>query len=100
MTRPEVEAILQALVQKYGGRAARGDEAIYQDVGLNGYDFYKFMEDATKMLALPDFDWGEFADLDEPPGSFLLGRLLSRRRLTIDHLVYVTLCGRWSDPVE
>ena len=40
------------------------DGAIYQDMGINGMDFYviAMRNCMTELLRLPEFDWSEFAD--------------------------------------
>lgn len=103
MNRQEVETVLHQIAERHVGRAIGQHEAIYQDAGLNGADFYEFMVDVADSLPLPEFDWSEFADMSEPPdglGFFGGLKILKRKRLTIAHLAYSILHGRWSDPVH
>jgi hypothetical protein len=103
MTRSDIEATLHRIAKAHVGRDVVADEAIYQEAGLNGMDFYEFMVDVVDALPVPEFQWDEYADMSEPPaGLSLFGRLriLKRKRLTIAHLVQVILDGRWSDPFD
>ena len=103
MTREEIEAILHQIAKAHVGRDVGANEAIYQEAGLNGEDFCEFMVEVTDTLDVPEFDWSQFADMSEPPdGLSLFGklRILPRKRLTITHLAYVVMHGRWSDPTD
>lgn len=99
----EAAEIEEALRQKLRDWATPDDAlegAIYQDMGINGMDFYELLCEIDDEFSLPPFDWSEFADMNEPPdGLSLFGRLkiLPRKRLTIAHLAKVISTGQWSE---
>lgn len=97
----QIEQDLLNLVRSWGGENVAPDAAIYQDNGINGYDFYELLCAIDEKYRLPPFDWSEFADMAEPPhGLTLFGRLkiLPRKRLTPRHLAKVLSEQSWSEP--
>ena len=101
MDAAEIEEALRVKLRAWATPETALDGAIYQDMGINGMDFYELLGEIDGEFPLPPFDWAEFADMNEPPdGLSLLGRLkiLPRKRLTIAHLAKVIAAGDWSEP--
>ena len=102
MTIEEIEQALLPIISEYAGRPVSLDEAIYQDVGLNGADFRDAVENVCRKFDVPAFDWEDFADTSEPPrglGLFKL-KILPRRRLTTRHLARIIAAGEWIEPED
>ena len=102
MTIEEIEQALLPIIAGYAGRAVSLDEAIYQDVGLNGADFCDALLAVSARFDVPAFNWEEFADTSEPPrglGLFKL-KILSRKRLTARHLAKIIAAGEWIEPED
>jgi hypothetical protein len=101
MNAAEIEQRLRDKLRAWATPEEQLDGAIYQDMGLNGLDFYDLLREIDRDFPLPKFDWEEFADMSEPPeGLSLFGRfkILPRKRLTIAHLAKVIANGVWTEP--
>jgi Protein of unknown function (DUF1493) len=101
MDLPSIHDSLRAILREWEVPEKDLDGAIYQDMGINGQDFYELLCEIDDQFALPPFEWNEFADMNEPPdGLSLFGKLkiLPRKRLTIAHLAEVISEGQWSEP--
>jgi Protein of unknown function (DUF1493) len=101
MDATEIKQALRVKLRAWATPEAVLDGAIYQDMGINGQDFYELLSEIDSEFALPEFDWSEFADMNEPPdGLSLFGQLkiFPRKRLTISHLAEVIAAGVWSEP--
>lgn len=106
MLAAEIEQQLRAKLRAWAIAEDMLDGAIYQDMGINGMDFYELLCEIESEFELPEFVWEEFADINEPPDGFTFWRMLTlrgpkilpRKRLTIDHLSNVIAQGKWSEP--
>jgi Protein of unknown function (DUF1493) len=101
MGAAEIEQALREKLRAWATPEEALDGAIYQDMGINGQDFYELLCEIDDQFKLPAFDWSEYADMNEPPeGLSFFGRLkiLPRKRLTISHLSEVIAAGIWSEP--
>ena len=106
MTVAEIEQHLRAKLIAWAVPENQLDGAIYQDMGINGTDFYDLLSEIGNEYTLPAFDWSEFADISDPPDGLTFWRLLTlrgpkilpRKRLTITHLSKIIAAGEWSEP--
>ena len=106
MGAEEIAQRLRIRLEAWGVPKDKLDGAIYQDMGINGLDFYDLLCEIKSEFPLPEFDWSDFADMNEPPDGLTFWRLftlrgpkiLLRKRLTVIHLSKVIAEGRWSEP--
>ena len=101
MNELSVQQTLLSLAKPDACRDVTLDEAIYQEMKINGADFCDLLCEIGEQFSLPEFSWEQFADTSEPPrGLSLFGRfkILPRDRLTSRHLSKVLIKGRWFEP--
>jgi hypothetical protein len=102
----EIEEQLRDKLRAWAIAEDKLDGAIYQDMGINGMDFYELLCEIDDEFTLPEFDWSEFSDINEPPDGLALWsiftlrgpKILPRKRLTIEHLSSVIADGKWFEP--
>jgi hypothetical protein len=106
MQAVEIEEQLRTKLRAWAVSDDKLEGAIYQDMGINGMDFYELLCEIDDEFSLPEFDWSEFADINEPPDGLTFWRfltlrgpiILQRKRLTLVHLSNVIAQGLWSEP--